>query len=79
MIPYEEYTPQNLWAKVAAPDSRFWNATGAYGVPMNLTWISGTMFAVSCLGVGPIPARTHVQGIAVRSRIGHGHEVPPSA
>ena len=35
------------------PDARFWNATGAYGVPMNLTWMSGTMYAVSYWPVTP--------------------------
>ena len=46
LIPYEEYTPRNLWSKVAAPDPRFWAATGVYNVPMNLTWVNGTMFTV---------------------------------
>ena len=46
LIPYEEYTPRNLWSKVAAPDPRFWAATGGYNVPMNLTWVNGTMYTV---------------------------------
>ena len=46
LLPYEQFTPQNLWSSIAAPDARFWNATGAYNVPMNLTWVQGTMYAV---------------------------------
>ena len=46
LIPYEEYNPRNLWSKVAAPDPRFWETTGTYNVPMNLTWVKGTMYVV---------------------------------
>ena len=47
LLPYEGETPETLWSKVAVPDSRFWSATGAYNVPVNITWISGTMYVVS--------------------------------
>ena len=47
LLPYENETPETLWSKVAAPDSRFWSATGVYNVPVNITWMSGTMYVVS--------------------------------
>ena len=47
LLPHENETPETLWSKVAAPDSRFWSATGVYNVPVNITWMSGTMYVVS--------------------------------
>jgi len=33
-----------------APDPRFWVATGAYNVPMNFSWVNGTMYTVRAHG-----------------------------
>ncbi len=47
LLPHEDETPGTLWSKIAVPDSRFWSATGVYSVPVNITWMSGTMYVVS--------------------------------
>ena len=75
LIPYEEYTPRNLWSKVAAPDPRFWAATGVYNVPMNLTWVNGTMYTVRRCAIcheAVVHGAMSLQPVAVAEERAHG-------
>ncbi len=51
LLPHENETPETLWSKVAVPDPRFWSTTGVYNVPLNITWMGGTMYLVSFVGI----------------------------
>lgn len=47
VVPAGALTPQAVWSKIALPDSRVWEMTQQWGVPMNITFRNATSYVVS--------------------------------
>ena len=46
IYPARNITPRQAWQKLEAPDTRLWEATKVYGVPMNVTFLNATSYKV---------------------------------
>ena len=82
LIPPNGYTPDTVWATIAAPNPRVWEKTGAFSVPMNMTYVNATQSLVRprcgapdpCMLVHCFHGNTKTMRPALRYLCGHNRE-----